>query len=255
MKTLLVLLALAAFAHADPLVVTIKPATLTWRAHVPVDVVLEVANTSKAPQSIKVWLCSWGDNWKSSDPELIWSPWACDKNYERDEVLAPGASKTWTLAMHPTATARVGEHKLRLGFTAGKQPQLWSNEVVVTVANPDPIEIAIAPAKATWKVSEPVKVMVKATNVTRVKQSMKLMVCSWEDHVTTSDAALTWNKSACKKNGLGTVELEPGKSRTWTLTMFAKPDATLGAHTFRLIVTPGGGDPLSSNLATITVAK
>jgi hypothetical protein len=134
MKTLLVLLALGAIAQADPLAVTIKPAALTWRAKTPVDVVLEVSNPSKTKQTIKVWLCSWEDNWKSSDPALVWSSWGCDKNYERDEVLAPGASKTWTLPMYPAPGAKLGEHVLRMGFTAGGRAPQWSNEVTITVA-------------------------------------------------------------------------------------------------------------------------
>ncbi len=133
MKTLLVLITLGAVAHADPLAVTVKPATATWRAKTPVDVVLAVTNTSKTKQSIKVWLCSWEDNWRSSDPALTWSPWGCDKNYERDEVLAPGAAKTWTLQMYPAPTAELGNHKLRMSFTAGGRAPQWSNEVVITV--------------------------------------------------------------------------------------------------------------------------
>lgn len=134
MKTLLVLIALGAVAHADPLTVTIKPATTTWRQKAPVDVVLEVTNTSKAKQTITVWLCSWEDNWKSSDPELLWSPWGCDKNYERDEVLAPGAAKSWTLQMFAAPAAKLGTHELRMGFTAKGRAQQWSNKVAITVA-------------------------------------------------------------------------------------------------------------------------
>lgn len=132
-KPLLILVALAAVAHADPLAVEIKPATLAWRAKVPVDVVLKVSNPSKDRQSIKVWLCSWGENWKSSDPELVWSPWACDKNYEKTEVLEPGGAKQWTLPMFPTATAKPGMHSLRMGFTYGGVATLWSNPVAITV--------------------------------------------------------------------------------------------------------------------------
>jgi hypothetical protein len=133
METLLILVALGAVAHAEPLAVEIKPATLAWRAKVPVAVVLKVANPSKDRQSIKVWLCSWEDNWKSSDPELVWSPWGCDKNYEKTEVLEPGGSKQWTLPMYPAPAAKLGVHALRMGFTSGGGATLWSNEVAITV--------------------------------------------------------------------------------------------------------------------------
>ena len=119
----------------------------------------------------------------------------------------------------------------------------------------DPIEIKIAPASSTWKLTVPVDVVITATNITMQKRSMKIMSCSWDEHVRSSDAALAWNGFTCTKNGLTTVELGAGKSRTWTLRMFAKPDAKLGAHTFRLIMTPRDGDPLWSNLTTIAVAK
>jgi len=133
MKTLLVLVALAAVAHADPLAVEIAPATLAWRAKVPVVVVLKVSNPSKDRVSIKVWLCSWGDNWKSSDPELGWAPSACDKNYEKTEVLEPGGAKQWTLAMAPAPTAKAGIHSLRMGFTPGGGATVWSHPVAITV--------------------------------------------------------------------------------------------------------------------------
>ena len=119
----------------------------------------------------------------------------------------------------------------------------------------DPIEIKIAAAQATWKLTVPVDVVITATNITRQKRSMKIMSCSWDDSVKSSDGALVWNGWDCTKNGLTTVELEPGKFRTWTLKMFAKTDAKLGQPTFRLIMTPRDGDPLWSNLATITVVK
>jgi hypothetical protein len=132
MKLLLALIALCATAHADPLAVEIKPASTTWRIRVPVDVVLKVSNTSKTRQTIKVWLCSWGDNWTSSDAELTWSPWGCDKNYEKSEALEPGAAKTWTLAMYPAPTAKLGAHTLRMGFNGSGKVQ-WSNDVAITV--------------------------------------------------------------------------------------------------------------------------
>ncbi|MCX5747230.1 MAG: hypothetical protein NT062_32570 [Proteobacteria bacterium] len=131
--TLLILLVLGVVAHAQPLVVEIKPATRSWHVNVPVDVVLKVTNASKDRQTIKVWLCSWERNWSSSDAALAWSPWDCDKNYEKTEVLDPGGSKQWTLPMFPTRTAKPGEHALRMGFTSSGGTTVWSNPVVVTV--------------------------------------------------------------------------------------------------------------------------
>jgi hypothetical protein len=125
-------------------------------------------------------------------------------------------------------------------------------------ANPlrtDPIELTIAPAAARWKPNVSVAVVLKATNITRVKRSMKVMSCSWWEHVRSSDAALVSESWSCNENGLVTVELEPGASKTWTLKMVAAADAKRGPHKFRLIFTPRDGDAMWSNLVTINVTK
>ena len=140
MKPLLVLTTLGALgalgtvAHADLLRVKIKPAKLTWKATTPVEVVLEVANSSKTPQTFQVMSCSWAAYWKSSDSEIRWTPQACDKNVPQTVDLAPGAAREWKLPMFAIETAKLGAHKLKLSFKPEAGSPVWSNEVAITVA-------------------------------------------------------------------------------------------------------------------------
>jgi len=138
MKTLLVLVALATLAHADPLrtdllKVELKPATTRWRVKVPVDVALKVSNVTKQKQTIHVMSCSWEDHWASSDPALTWAPWGCDKNAPTPVELEPGKATTWTLPMFAAAGTKPGVHKLRMSFTPKDGALAWSNTVSITV--------------------------------------------------------------------------------------------------------------------------
>lgn len=261
MKSLLVVLALGTVAHADPLAVTIKPATVTWKATAPVEVVLEVSNTSKTSQSIKVMNCSWADHWASSDPTLTWSPWGCDKNFAAPIDLAPGASRTWTLSMFATAAAKLGPHTLKLSFTPEGGARRWSNEVAISVAAADPppadtsLRIEATPKTRTWRANVPVDVALVVTNTTKARRTFQVMSCSWREHWASADPQLTWDEPSCRRNGPSTIALEPGASRTWTLPMRAVAGATLGAHALKLSFTPKGDVARSSNETAITVVK
>jgi uncharacterized membrane protein len=138
-KTLVIVSALPALlagsaAHADPLQIELKPATLTWRQKQPVDVTLKVTNTSKAEVKLEVMSCSWEDHWRSSDRELTWSPWGCDKNAPSSVVLAPGKSREWKLSMYATENAAVGAHPLAMTFTPRGGTATKSGAVTITVA-------------------------------------------------------------------------------------------------------------------------
>ena len=133
MRVVLALLVLGAVAHADPLTVEIKPATLTWKPNKHVDVALRVVNTSTTTQKFRAWLCSWFKNIQTGDSELVFEPWGCDKNYDKDFELAPGAAWEQKLEMFAVESAKAGAHKLRLGFTPSGGTLRWSNEVAITV--------------------------------------------------------------------------------------------------------------------------
>src|SRR5262249_43847480 len=135
MRILLALLVSTSIASADPLAVEIKPASLTWKPKQHVDVALRVVNTSKTTQKFRAWLCSWFENVKSGDPELVFDRWGCDKNYDKDIELAPGKAWEQKLDMYATDTAKAGTHQLRLGFTpSGGTTTIWSPEIAITVA-------------------------------------------------------------------------------------------------------------------------
>ncbi len=132
MRILLALAVATSVASADPLTVEIKPATLTWKPKQHVDVALRVVNTSKAPQKIHVWLCSWFENIKLDDPQLVFDPWGCDKNYDRDVELAPGKAWEQKLDMYAVDSATADAHQLRIGFVSSGTLR-WSAPVTVTV--------------------------------------------------------------------------------------------------------------------------
>jgi hypothetical protein len=135
-RTWLILLLLcgASVAHAGPLAVELKPATPTWQPKKPVDVTLTVTNTSKAEVSFKVMSCSWEDHWKSSDRELTWESWGCDKNAASTVTLAPGKAREWKLAMFATEKATPGAHRLEMTFTPEGGAPVKSGAVTITVA-------------------------------------------------------------------------------------------------------------------------
>jgi hypothetical protein len=123
----------ASAAPAGPLKVELKPATLTWKQKQPVDVALVVTNTSKAEVTFEVMGCSWEEHWASSDRELTWARWGCDKNAPSRVVLAPGVAREWKLSMFATENAKPGAHALAMTFTPRGGTPTRSDAVAITV--------------------------------------------------------------------------------------------------------------------------
>jgi hypothetical protein len=133
MRILLALLVATSVVSAEPLSVEIKPATLTWKPKQHVDVAIRVVNTSTAPVKVGIWLCSWFDNFRSTDPKLVFDRWGCDKNYVKDWELQPGKAWEDKLEMYAFDDASTGVHKLQLVFKPYKSGAVFSNEVSITV--------------------------------------------------------------------------------------------------------------------------
>jgi hypothetical protein len=138
MKMLVVgalVLGFASVAQAGGLEVTIKPATSKWKVKARVVVTLKLTNTGKTMRTFSVWSCSWGDQWVSSNNDLTWEPWDCDKNAPMPVGLAPGKSREWKLEMFAIEAARPGKHELKMTFTPeGGGGSITSKKVAITVA-------------------------------------------------------------------------------------------------------------------------
>jgi hypothetical protein len=116
-----------------PAGVAVLPATSTWQQGKPVEVTLKVTNTSRADARFEVMSCSWEDHWSSSDRELIWSPWGCDKNTPSTVALAPGKAREWKLSMYAAKKATLGAHSLVMTFMPRGGSPAKSSPVTITV--------------------------------------------------------------------------------------------------------------------------
>jgi len=134
MRCLVVLMLLAAEALAGPLRVDVKPTTATWSIGKPVDVKLEVVNVSTANVTFEVMSCGWDESWKSSDAQLAFRPFDCDKNAPQKVALAAGASRAWTLPMFAVDGAKLGDHRLTMTFTPRGGSATTSAAVAIKVA-------------------------------------------------------------------------------------------------------------------------
>jgi uncharacterized membrane protein len=134
MRILLLAVLGTSVAYADPIEVTVKPASTTWKPKQNVDVTLTVTNTGKTPAKLEVMICSWYESWKSSDAELTWLPWGCDKNAPTTVTLEPGKARDWKLEMFAAEKAKPGAHQLTMTFTPIKGSPTKSKPVTITVA-------------------------------------------------------------------------------------------------------------------------
>lgn len=113
--------------------VTIWPAKTQVKPGEEFEVKLRVVNSSKEPQSIRVWSCSWDMHWKWSNPQFTYKPWACYRNGIVAVQLEPGEAYEKVLVMQLAGGASKTQ-SLRMGFTPdGEKKTYWSNEVVLGV--------------------------------------------------------------------------------------------------------------------------
>lgn len=131
---LVVTVALGGVAQAAPRTFEISAASTTWKRGDKVKVTLTYRNTKTKPITIKVYDCGWATHVASVDRDLAWEKWGCEKNGLEPIDLKPNETKSWTLDMFATKTARAGAHKLKLTFTPkGESVPAPSNEVAITV--------------------------------------------------------------------------------------------------------------------------
>jgi hypothetical protein len=111
------------------------------------------------------------------------------------------------------------------------------------------VKVEVTPATRTWKLKQAVPVRLVVTNTSAATVRFDMMTCTWDEHWTSSPAALAWEVWGCLANAKERVELAPGAARTWKLDMFA---TQLGDHEWTMTFQP---TQTTSKPLTITVTK
>ena len=114
----------AAQSAAPPLSIIVKTQQKRLHLNQPINLLVQVVNTSKTVQSFQVMGCSWQEEWQASDPRIILPGVNCAANPIITIILAPGESYKKALEMQQMqqwlgAGKPLGPGRLyfRLGFT------------------------------------------------------------------------------------------------------------------------------------------
>lgn len=155
MNRILILLAFVGFycerceaeesGSTNSLTVQVKVSKTTCRVGQPFNVSLRVENTTPTNQSVLVWSCSWSDNWKTDNTNVVLLSQQCAKNTVGPVEIKPGSAyinEGQMQVLHPVPGKKLsfrmgftpfsGWNASYTGFVWGKT--LWSKEVVIGVA-------------------------------------------------------------------------------------------------------------------------
>lgn len=210
---LLLLIATLSAASAAPAAqasqtVTVNAVLAQTRTHRNdvIEVELRTTNQSAHAQTFHVMNCSWADEWKSDDAQILDMGVDCSKNFEVTLTLQPGQVDARILALAVDRSAAFGAHSFHLGFTAiGSHDTLWSNPVSVNV-------IATShDVKTTARRVAPRQIVFALTNTSH--QAIEVA-----DHLVLQRASIkhrwsdmTWlSASACAAPPVHCVTLAPG---------------------------------------------
>ena len=99
---------------------------------------LRVENPTATNQIVRVWGCSWDEEWKSSNTNISWVGWDCGKNNTYDLTIPPGGAYTNELEM--LIPQPISDHSptFQMGFTPiGSETTFWSDGVKLNILPPD----------------------------------------------------------------------------------------------------------------------
>jgi hypothetical protein len=114
------------------------PATNAIRLREPFKMALRVENASGTNQSVRVMTCSWDDEWRSSNTNVTFMGWDCEKNNMHDVVIPPGGVYTNEAPMMIYNLIPDQEISFRMGFTSiGSTQTWWSGEIKLHILPPD----------------------------------------------------------------------------------------------------------------------
>jgi hypothetical protein len=114
------------------------PSTNNERVREPFQMALRVENPLRTNQTITVMTCSWEEEWQSSNTNVIFQGWNCEKNFSRAVILSPGGVYTNQATMMIDNLISDKELSFRMGFTSiGSTQTFWSGEIKLHILPPD----------------------------------------------------------------------------------------------------------------------
>ncbi len=125
-------------AGTNTLRVVVIPSKTEVRVKEPFKVALRVENPAATNQMVRIWSCSWDDEWKSSNPNILFGGWVCTKNVVYDLTIPPGGAYTNELELLVPQPISDQTLTFQMGFTPiGSEKAYWSDKVKLNIISAD----------------------------------------------------------------------------------------------------------------------
>ena len=129
---------LAAFStgatDTNSLRVVLIPSKTEVRVTEKFKVALRVENPTTTNQTVRVWSCSWDEEWKTSNTNISWIGWDCTRNGVRNVEIPPGGAYTNELEMLIPQPISEKTLSFRMGFTPIDSDRIfWSDDVQLNI--------------------------------------------------------------------------------------------------------------------------
>ena len=125
-------------ADTNSLRVVVIPSKTEVRVKETFKVALRVENPTTTNQTVRVWSCSWDEEWKTSNTNISWLGWDCEKNNIHSVEIPSGGAYTNELEMLISEPISEKTLSFRMGFTPiDSKKTFWSNEVKLKILPPD----------------------------------------------------------------------------------------------------------------------
>ena len=126
-------------ADTNSLRVVVIPSKTEVRVKETFKVALRVENPTTTNQTVRVWSCSWDEEWKTSNTNIVFGiGWDCTKNNIHSVEIPSGGAYTNELEMLIPEPVSEKALSFRMGFTPiDSKKTFWSNEVKLKILPPD----------------------------------------------------------------------------------------------------------------------
>ena len=121
-------------ADTNSLRVVVIPSKTEVRIKEKFKVALRLENTTTTNQTVRVWSCSWDEEWKTSNTNISWIGWDCTRNVVRNVEIPPGGAYTNEFEMLISQPISKNLLSFRMGFTPiDSEETFWSDEIKLNI--------------------------------------------------------------------------------------------------------------------------